>query len=482
MMALGTQPRGGWGKSPAGALEGAGKITPESEPCRTSHFCTRIHMAKTRSTLLVGKRLHAGVKTAQQYLTGLDIFHAHAGIPVVLVYNKGFDLALAERALGETLKQYPILAGRYKKDAQGHVYIDGNDGGIDFRVHRCAGKMPYGPHKPVGKDINKLFKLVLPWQVVDKDTALFQINIHQYEDDGIVLCCYAPHSMLDGSSFWGFMLDWSRACRGMEIKAPTSFDRGIMIEAGQTEVDPASYDLMVAPRVFDFIGIMSRLAWGAVTLKSEVFRIPASAVQQWKSQAKIELPDSAGVSPVELMSAYVMKAFSPWMPKGVARSVGLVLDLRYKRRLKLPRDYFGNALCYAEARYSEQELAQGSLPVLAEKCRPPNDQVSTGSLFKMLALTEQYRQKKAVWRLIFKPTIETVRAGFVQNNVVQMPIYDIDLGRGTPDWYDICPMTIRMLMVAATPSKDGGLVLYLTARKAELKALRAQLAADGIAA
>jgi len=160
--------------------------------------------------------------------------------------------------------------------------------------------------------------------------------------------------------------------------------------------------------------------------------------------------------------------------------VGLVLDLRYKRRLKLPRDYFGNALCYAEARYTEQDLAQQSVPVLAERCRPDNEQVGTSSLLNMLRLTEQYRQTRAVWKLIFKPTIETVRAGLILNNVIQLPIYDIDLGRGTPDWYDICPMTIRMLMVVNTPQKDGGVDLHVTARKAELKALRAQLAADGI--
>jgi shikimate O-hydroxycinnamoyltransferase len=208
--------------------------------------------------------------------------------------------------------------------------------------------------------------------------------------------------------------------------------------------------------------------------------VPAQTVQQWKSQAKVEMPGSAGVSTVELVTAYVLKAFSPCMPKGVERSVGLVLDLRYKRRLKLPRDYFGNALCYAEARYTEQDLAQQSVPVLAERCRPDNEQVGTSSLFNMLRLTEQYRQTRAVWKLIFKPTIETVRAGLILNNVIQLPIYDIDLGRGTPDWYDICPMTIRMLMVVNTPQKDGGVDLHVTARKAELKALRAQLAADGI--
>ena len=439
-------------------------------------------MAKLRSTLVLAKRLHAGATAPRQYLTGLDIFHAHAGIPIVLVYKKGFDVAVVERALAETLKHYPLIAGRYKKDDQGLVYIDANDAGIDWRVTRCEGPMPYGEGNPAGKDINQFYKLVLPWQVVDKDAALLQVNVHQFANDGIVMCCYAPHSLFDGSSFWGFMENWSRACRGLEIKPP-SFDRAVMIDAAKAEFDPASYDLMSAPPMRGLIGLFAKLGWRAVTdLKSEVVRIPTQTVQQWKAQAKIDLPDSAGVSPVELATAYVMRAFSPCMPRGVDRCVGLVLDLRYKRRLKLPRDYFGNALCYGEARYTEQDLAQHTLSALAEKCRPHGEHVGTGSLFKMLALMESYRQKKSVWRLIFKPTIETLQGGLILNNLVQLPIYEIDFGRGTPDWYDIFPMTIRMLMVVQTPTQDGGLDLHVTARKAELKALRAQLSADGISA
>lgn len=438
-------------------------------------------MAKLKAEVIVDKRLHAGVTAPRQYLSGLDIFHAHAGIPVVLVYKKGFDLELAERALVDTLKHYPIIAGRYKKDEAGHVYADSNDAGIDFRVSHVKGAMPYGPQNLAGKDdIQQFFKLVLPWNVVDKDAALLQVNIFQYEDGGMLMCCYAPHSLLDGYSYWGFMQNWSNACRGLEIKPP-SFDRQVMIDAGKTEVDASSYELMVAPSWPAYIRTMAGLAWRAVAgLKSEVMRVPAATIQQWKVQAKAEMPESAGVSTVELVTAYVIKAFSPQMPHGVDRSVGLVLDLRYKRRLKLPRDFFGNALCYAEARYTEAELARQSVPVLAERCRPDSEQVGTASLFRMLALTETYRQKKAVWKLIFKPTIETLKAGLILNNVVQLPIYDIDLGRGTPDWYDICPMTIRMLMVVNNPQKDGGVDLHVTASKAELKALRAQLAADGI--
>jgi shikimate O-hydroxycinnamoyltransferase len=439
-------------------------------------------MSKPRPQLVSSKRLHAGVTAAApDYLSGLDIFHAHAGIPLILCFKQGLDLELAERTFKTVLASYPNLTGRYKKDQDGHVYLDSNDAGMDWNVYRCKGPMPYGPHNPVGKDIHRFYKMYMPWKVVDHDQPLMQINFHVFDDGGVLFCGFQAHSAVDGSSFWGMMQDWTRICKGEAAKGQT-FNRQVLIDLGKPAPDPAAYELMVAPPFRQWAGTMLRLGWHALfSLKSETFQIPAATVNRWREQAKAELaPTSAGVSSVELVTSYLMKAFSPVMPKGVARSVGIVLDLRYKRRLKLPRDFFGNALCYAEARYTAEELAQGSLPQLAEKCRPANEQVSTEALLRMLALTETYRQKKAVWRLIFKPTIETLNAGLILNNCVQFPMYEVDFGSGTPSWYDITPMTIRMVMVTPTPAKDGGLTLYLTARKAELAALKAQMQRDGI--
>ncbi|MEY2842215.1 MAG: hypothetical protein RI920_252, partial [Pseudomonadota bacterium] len=48
-------------------------------------------MSKPKPTLVLSKRLHSGVKAEPQYLSGLDIFHAHAGIPLVLCFKQGFD-------------------------------------------------------------------------------------------------------------------------------------------------------------------------------------------------------------------------------------------------------------------------------------------------------------------------------------------------------------------------------------------------------
>jgi len=438
-------------------------------------------MAKLRSTMVLDTRVRCGVTAPKQYLTGLDIFHGHVFVPIVLIYKQGFDIDHARKGLSEVLRQHPLMAGRLKRDAQGHVYVEGDDSGIVFRVHRCEGPLPYGPHKPLGKDASRFCRMLMPWQIVGKDMSVALIELFQFECGGILMACSGLHSFFDGSTYWNFMHNWSKACTGQPITPPASFDRDVMIQAGRQPCDPAAYDLMAKPPLLRQLGIVIKLGWRALTqMQSEVFRIPASTIQGWKDEVKRTLPDSPGVSAGQLATAYIMKAISPALPPDATRSVGLVLDLRYKRALNLPRDYVGNALCWAEARYSGAELAQQSLPELAQRCKAGGEQVSEAALRKLLSVTEAHRQAKRLWRLMFRPVIETLDAGLIQNNMSKLPIYEMDLGNGTPDWFDGAPMTIRMALIVSTPQRDGGLDVHLTARRAEHKALRARLVADGI--
>ncbi|MDE2400650.1 MAG: hypothetical protein KGL90_03185 [Burkholderiales bacterium] len=428
-------------------------------------------MSRLKSRLVSGKRLHCGVKAAPQYLTGLDIVNGHIGVPIVLVYPNGFDMAVFEQSLLETLKKYPIIAGRVKKDPQGHQYIDSNDAGIDFRVHRCDGVLPaYGHQQPFGDGIEKYFKRIFPWQVVNKDLALFQVDVYQFDGKGIILCCHGVHTLMDGTAYWQFMLDWSKACRGLASPAP-DFGRDAVINAGKNNTELDMSGQVYEPTWPKRIALFCRLGMLAPTWKKGVYRIPASMVAQWKQQAKNELPDTVGVSTVELVTAHCLKTLSPVMASPKDRSVGIVLDLRHKRRLKIPRDYFGNALGYAEAKYTRRELENESLPVLAQKCRPDSASVSTESLFNFLTLMERFRQKKAIWRLFWKAAGETADAGMVLNNCIHFPIYEIDFGRGAPSWYDLCGVAFRMLMVVQTPDMDGGVDLHLTAQRKELQAM-----------
>lgn len=439
-------------------------------------------MAKLRRKLILDKRLHAGASAPRQYLTGIDILHSHVGVPLIYIYKKGFDPAVAERGLIETLKHYPLVAGRIKKDAQGHVYIDGNDAGIDFQVWRCEGNMPpYGLNKPVAKDIKQFYaQLMMPWQVIDKDTPFLQIRIHQYADGGILMSVRMIHSIFDGTSYYGFMANWSKACLGVAF-TPPSFDRSVLIKAGQTDADTTGFEQFYHPPIGKALSIAVRLGWRAVTdMETAVFRIPAQVIQNWKDQAKAVLPENARISAGKLIGAYVLKTLSPLMPPGVPRSVGMAMDMRFISGLPVPRDYFGNALCYTKITYSEQALAHESLFTLAERCSPPAEQISAPAVTQLLTVAEQYRQKFALWKLMFRPAVDTLGASIVLNNLSTHPVYEVDLGGGKPDWYETWGMPNRMMALQSTPTKDGGIDLHMAACRAEMKALRNQLIADGI--
>jgi hypothetical protein len=285
--------------------------------------------------------------------------------------------------------------------------------------------------------------------------------------------------VFDGTSIIGFLVNWSKMCRG-ERFTPPSFDRSVVIKAGQTDVDTTGFESFFHPPVGQSMGIVARLGWRAMTdMKKEIFRIPAEVIQGWKAQAKVELP-AARISTGKLLTAYVLRTLSPLMPHGVPRKVGMPMDMRFMSSPPVPADYFGCALHHVGFELSEADVAHKSLAELAEQCSPPPDQLAPQMITKYLTLAERYRQKKALWKLAYKPAVDTLGAGIVQNNVSTLPIYDVDMGRGATDWFETWAMPNRMMMLISTPTKDGGIDLHMSACRAELAALRKQFKSDGI--
>src|SRR5690606_34459468 len=121
-----------------------------------------------------------------------------------------------------------------------------------------------------------------------------------------------------------FLLDWSKLCRGLPITPLASFDRSVVIEAGRANANNIGLGGgFLHPPVGQAVAISARLGWRALTdMHKEIFRIPADAIQHWKTQAKAELPN-AKLSTGKLLTAYVMRTLSPLMPTGMPRRVGI---------------------------------------------------------------------------------------------------------------------------------------------------------------
>src|SRR5690606_23231282 len=210
-----------------------------------------------------------------------------------------------------------------------------------------------------------------------------------------------------------------------------------------------------------------------------LFRIPGDAIQHCKAQAKAELPN-AKPSTGKLLTAYVLRTLSPLMPTGMPPRAGVPMGMRFTAGQRGPRDFVGCRLHHVSFELSERDVAHKSLAELAELCNPPADQVTPEAINQYLGMAESYRQKKAIWKLMYKPAVDTLDAGIVQNNVSTLPVYEIDMGRGPTDWYETWAMPNRMMTMLSTPTKDGGIDLHMSACRAEMGALRKRLVADGI--
>ncbi len=427
-------------------------------------------MPKLSSTLVSSKMLQGDVTCPPQYLTGVDLLNTHTGIPITLVYPKGLDTDAMQCAMVEMIKLQPPMAGRIRTDAQGMAYIDGNDGGVSFKVHRALGALPpYGPNHHMAKALKDYAKPIYPWQVVNKDMALFHVDVHRFECGGAVLCITGIHSLYDGAMFWRFMQQWGMAARGLSIE-PVDFDRSAMIKLAQEHInEPYSAGQVHESGLGERLSLIARFAWQLFTrLDKEVFRIPASTIEAWKAEAKTAFPDHPGVSTADLVTLHCLKAMSPVMRSNADRLVGMVIDLRYKRRLRLPRHYFGNALGQGEVRFTKAELERDSLVSLAARFKVPTDTITDKVFLGFLAFMERMRQKKAVSTLLVKMAVDTLDASMVLNNCSHFPVYQIDFGTGGPSWHDNARVVYRMLMLCSTPEMDGGIDMHLTAHKKEV--------------
>lgn len=424
------------------------------------------------------KRVRAGVRGDRYYLSGIDLLPTHTGIPIVWVYPNGLDLPRFEAALVETLKKYPVMASRLRTDEHGHVFVDPCDGGVNLRVRRCAGKLPaYGPDRHMDGHISRYSTPILPWRVVDRDQPMLEIDVSRFEDGGVVLCITAVHSVCDGTSFFGFVNEWARACAGHAPVGPTS-DREVMIALGRAHADkPYVGKVLYEPTMLERASLYTRFAWHHLTsIRKGVFRISADRIEQWKHDSRHELADGEFVGTVDLVTAHCLKVLSPAMSARGDRRVGVVSDLRYKRGLGVPRAFFGNALTQAQIVYGEDEVATESPVALARKMRAASVADDTEELSSYLAHVERYRQKHAVGKLLMRTVAATLGAGMMVNNYRPFPIYEIDFGTGRPSWHDNPRLVYRALKVVSTPEMDGGVDIHLTAHRKEIAVARAAYA------
>lgn len=430
-------------------------------------------MDKIRKRLVSKTRVQAGVRAGRQYLTGPDIFGGLVTVPLFYLYPQGLDVDVMERSLAIVLSKYPLVAGRLKKDAEGYPYIDADDSGVPFEVYDVEGPMPdYGPDYPSQSFIGKYYDKVFPWTIYRPDTPLFGVKVFRFADGGAI-CTMAPvHCLIDGSSVWMFVQDWSRVARG-EGEPEAIVERDVLLDRSQQYTGHlyARRDVQVVDR-WQRLGLYARLALQMMRNRLEIYRIPGRYLDALRADYDKAYPEGPKVSDVDLLTAQCVKVIG--REQGYRRDlhVGVVVDFRFKRALDIPRRLFGVAIGQEERAFSARELQECSVPSLTVKLRQPGDKPATDDWRGYLGFMERQRQQKQLGHVMPRSVLRGLEGGFMQNNYCAMPVYDADLGTGPPTWYTPTAAPFRMVKIVPTAEEGNSVDLHLILSRTELKAFR----------
>lgn len=430
-------------------------------------------MGKIRARLVSQKQVRTGCTAGRQYLTGPDIFGGMVTVPLFYVYPQGLDPEVVERSLAITLKKYPLVAGRMKKDDAGYPYIDADDSGVPFSVYDVDGPLPaYGPGNPIQKDAGRYYRKVFPWTIYKPDTALFSVRIFRFEDGGVVASLDPVHTLIDGSSVWMFMEDWSRAAQGLG-EPEDIVERDFLLNLSKQHVGrPYNARFASSMGLWKRLGLYARLALQAASNKLEVHRIPAWYLAELREQFLQEYPGTPKISDVDLITARCLKEIARLQHYRRDLSLGIVVDFRFKRSLEIPRRLFGVAIGQEEREFTASQLSQGSVASLAMKIRQPEVRQTTEDWQGYLGFMESQRQGKGISSVIPRSVTEGLKGGFMQNNYCAMPVYEADLGSGKPTWYSPLAVPFRMVKIVPTVEADGSVDLHLILSRREREAFR----------
>ena len=281
----------------------------------------------------------AGVEHSKFELCGLDLMFGFHYTDVVIFLDGGFDIARLEPSLFEVLKKIPVLGGRFSKSNEG-IVLDTDGPGLQLTfVNSTQKALPFSESfSPItGYDLfnpgpNLANVPLSQWLLMTIRVTTFSDGVHSI---GIRY----SHAVLDGTSFFTFLMAWSTVLKGFPIgelqysrqplldfaklaAAVPSEQSGLQLASGQTEIE--------SPQFF--------------TTEFGVIKNSADTYHQLVNLVKEQFRDV--ISPNDLMHAMVFKAYalSSQEPDEELARANLAFDIRRVKGSNFPFSYFGNAV------------------------------------------------------------------------------------------------------------------------------------------
>jgi shikimate O-hydroxycinnamoyltransferase len=413
-------------------------------------------------------------------LSAYDLLTGQVYTPRAFFYERTLDGAALHASLSRTLRHFPVLAGRMRRDAGRGLHVACNDAGARFVEVDAAHPMPaYGPGHPAKRDFAGLVEEVNPLWVEGRDTPLLTVKLTHMAGGGSVLGVCINHSLVDGTSYMMFMESWSREHRGLSYPVPCH-DRRLLDAVGrraaQSEGDEVRH--FVAVSRLAALRFYARIARASRRLVTQVFRLSPGEVRRMKEVASADLAGTGQwVSTNDALTAHLWRSLAVLRGRADAsrESLGLIAGVRERLAPELHPHYFGNCASHTTPSMTAGDLRSRGLGAVALAVRRGLEESSLSKLRGEIAFLVSHRDSGLGGKVLPRMMLDVFDSSVTFNNWSKLPFYALDFGGGAPFWYDVPAFPIPWLtLVAPTPAEDGGRDVHLALPVDELDAYRSR--------
>ncbi|MGP3940258.1 acyltransferase [Streptomyces sp. 6N106] len=400
--------------------------------------------------------------------------------PRAFFYRETLDGEALRASLARTLRTFPILSGRMKRDPDGGLSVLCDDGGVRFVEAYASEPMPdYGPRHTAKKGLERHLSHAMPFWVVDRDTPLFTVKLTHMKGGGSILGLTMNHAVADGSSYMSFLESWVREHRGLGYPKP-SHDRGVIdalgaSATGDTRMGGAHLTIIGRGEKSAFIGRALMGSLGNVTTVTT--RFTAAELATMKDTAMADLAGTERwVSTNDALTAHLWKVLGELRdrPDASEERLGLIADFRSFAGDAIPDDYWGNAVTNTRPGMTAAELRARPLGEVAAAVRAGHAENTEERIREETAFLCAERDAGRFKRVMNTMGLDAFDSTIAINNWSKLPFYRIDFGQGTPFWYDFTSIPIPWTVhIAPTPAdQNGARDVHMALPSAQVRALQ----------
>lgn len=353
-------------------------------------------------------------------LTPVDYVFTGVGsqpITFVFYFSKRIRSFALKKSLNEALDVFPILRSQLKrKSEKDYEYALSRNG---YTFDEVESDLPF-------EDSRKVTDYITPVKSLEGH-PLTKIQLTQ-TPTGSVLGVSLSHALVDGFSYFYFLVSWASICRGDSFFKPY-LDRDVVLSFLKTKAGTIETDMIYSECGLFYRDPSRKSQDGFPDI--ERFLISDETMGQHIEKGKQDL----GVSFTrnDVITALLWKKYILMWNSDLGNPMTfLTCPFDFRRIIPgFPPNYFGCPLCFTAASVDLESLSVSTVEDLAVLIRQSVKEIKSDFVSNSLNTLENLRLQDGL------PAMEKVhlrhpQQGMIVTNLTRMPLKDIDFGYGPP--------------------------------------------------